>query len=132
MPSIALPVTDRVSSYRFYRALGMETPGEPADDGVPEPLTVRVDGLDLILIPVDGFEFVLNGRPAAARTSSECILSLSFDTSAEVDAWYSRAINAGAEVIATPEEQSWGYAALVADPDGHVWEITAVSPQPLV
>lgn len=47
---ISLPVADRQTSYAFYRAaLGLEAFGEPADDGVPEPLQFAVnDGLTLM------------------------------------------------------------------------------------
>jgi len=130
MPSIALPIADRATSFQFYRALGMQTPGDPVDDGVPEPLIVRVDGLDLILVPVGGFEYVLNGRRAAPSSSSECILSLKADSAPEVDIWHARAISAGAEVISEPKDQPWGYTGLFADPDGHVWEITATQLPP--
>ncbi len=41
---ISLPVADRQTSYAFYRAaLGIEAVGEPADDGVPEPLQFAVN-----------------------------------------------------------------------------------------
>jgi uncharacterized glyoxalase superfamily protein PhnB len=31
----------------------------------------------------------------------------------------------GAQVVAEPEEQPWGYAGTFADPDGHLWMVTA-------
>lgn len=41
---VCLPIADRPTSYRFYgEALGLEAPGEPAEDGVPEPLTFVVN-----------------------------------------------------------------------------------------
>lgn len=58
---ISLPVADRQTSYAFYRAaLGIEAFGEPADDGVPEPLQFAVnDGLTLMLIPSGGVGWVI-------------------------------------------------------------------------
>ena len=36
---VCLPITDRQASFAFYRdGLGFEPVGEPAEDGVPEPL----------------------------------------------------------------------------------------------
>jgi len=47
-------------------------------------------------------------------------------TDAEVDALAERARAAGADVVVPAARQSWGgYAATVADPDGHLWMITA-------
>jgi len=36
---VCLPITDRQASFAFYRdGLGFEPVGEPAEDGIPEPL----------------------------------------------------------------------------------------------
>ena len=54
---ISLPTADRVRARDFYRdALGLESPGPIADDGVPEPLHFALgDGVVLMLIPTGGF-----------------------------------------------------------------------------
>ena len=45
---ISLPVADRPRAHAFYQeALGLQAIGEPADDGVPDPLGLgRVKGSD--------------------------------------------------------------------------------------
>lgn len=40
---IALPTADRSRAHAFAVALGFETPGELADDGIPEPLRVQLN-----------------------------------------------------------------------------------------
>jgi hypothetical protein len=40
---LALPTADRSRAYAFAQALGLETPGELAEDGVPEPLRVQLN-----------------------------------------------------------------------------------------
>jgi predicted lactoylglutathione lyase len=125
MTSIALPIADRRRSFRFYRDLGMDTPGTPADDGVPEPLVVDAHGLAVVLVPVDGFSYVLDGRPVTASGASECILGLEVSSTSEVDSWHRLAAAAGAETVAAPGRRPWGYTAIVTDPDGHAWEVTA-------
>lgn len=122
---IALPTADRPTSYAFYRdGLGFEAFGEPADDGVPEPLQFRLGtDVSLMLIPTGGFGWVTGGRPTADRATSECLLSLPATDRAEVDALVARAVAAGAEVVLPPAERPWGYAAAFADPDGHVWQV---------
>jgi uncharacterized protein len=125
MTTIALPIADRERSYRFYRALGMDTPGAAAEDGVPEPLVLDMDGLAVVLVPADGLRHVLNGRPLSPSTASECLLGLELAAPSDVDAWHRAALSAGATSISAPDARPWGYTAVIADPDGHAWEATA-------
>ncbi len=72
---ISLPVADRQTSYAFYRAaLGLEAFGEPADDGVPEPLQFAVnDGLTLMTwgpTPQAVWTSWSSGRSGPVRKSS--------------------------------------------------------------
>lgn len=58
-------------------ALGLEAIGEPAEDGVPEPLQFAVnDGIRLVLVPTGGFGWVIGDHEVAARGHSECVLGL--------------------------------------------------------
>jgi uncharacterized protein len=126
---IALPIADRRVSHAFYRdGLGMVAFGDPADDGVPEPLQFRLGtDLTLMLIPTGGFGWVIGGRPIAARGTHECFLTLPV---ADVDAVVATATRAGAEVVMPAAQQPWGYTAAIADPDGHVWQIGELVPHP--
>lgn len=126
---ISLPIADRATSYRFYRdGLGLDAEGEVADDGLPEPLQFVVnDGLRLMLIPTGGFGWVIGGHEVAERGKSECLLSLSVATPADADAIVGRARAAGGEVLTEPATQPWGYAGLFADPDGHLWMVSAAA-----
>ena len=36
-----------------------------------------------------------------------------------------KALAAGAAPVTAPGRQPWGYAGAFADPDGHVWMVTA-------
>ncbi|GAB3506659.1 VOC family protein [Amycolatopsis cihanbeyliensis] len=125
---LALPIADRGTSFEFYRAaLGLAALGEPAEDGMPEPLRFAVnDGLHLMLVPTEGFGWVVGGREVAGRGTSECLLGLSASTEAEVNRIVQRAAEAGAEVVLAPGQQPWGYAGTFADPDGHAWMVTKV------
>jgi uncharacterized protein len=122
---IALPIADRRVSHSFYRdGFGFEAFGEPAEDGVPEPLQFRLGSdVSLMLIPTGGFGWVTGGRPTAERGTSECLLSLPAADAAEVDALVAKAVAAGAEVVMPPAQQPWAYTGVVADPDGHLWQI---------
>jgi predicted lactoylglutathione lyase len=123
--TVALPTADRRRAHAFYGAgLGFDTPGTPADDGVPEPLTVVVtEGCQLMMIPTGGFGWVTAGRTVAEPGTVECLLSLDRDTPAELDAFVERARAAGAEIVAEPEDRPGGYSATFTDPDAHMWQV---------
>lgn len=126
---LCLPIADRRTSYAFYGAgLGFETFGEPAEDGVPEPLQLAVnDGVTVMFIPTEGFGWVAAGRKVAESGVSECILSLSAASNHEVDEVAERARQAGADIVTPPSQQPWGYVATFADPDGHLWQVTSTA-----
>ena len=89
---LALPTEDRGRAYAFARALGLDTPGELADDGVPEPLRVVLNERTAVMyIPTGGFGWVTAGRPTAERGTAECLVSLQVGTAAEVDDLVARA-----------------------------------------
>lgn len=124
---VSLPTADRRTSFAFYgEGLGFEAIGEPADDGVPEPLQFALnDGVRLMLIPNRGFGWVIGDREVAPRDQSECMFSLRAESEADVDELVERAHQAGGEVVTQPGQQPWGYAGAFADPDGHVWMVTS-------
>ncbi|MGH3499903.1 MAG: VOC family protein [Nocardioidaceae bacterium] len=126
---VGLSIADRRTSYEFYCAgLGFTAVGEPADDGVPEPLQLALnDGLRVMLIPTGGFGWVLGNRAVAPNGQHECILTVNVATPTEVDGLVERARGAGAEMVTEPTDQPWGYSATFADPDGHVWQVAEAS-----
>src|SRR4029450_13145908 len=90
MPSynlgIALPTADRSRAYAFAQALGLETPGELAEDGVPEPLRVQLnEQASVMYVPTGGFGWITDGRATAEPGTSECLLSLQVGMITEVD-----------------------------------------------
>jgi predicted lactoylglutathione lyase len=126
--SVALPIADRRTAHAFYRdGLGLECVGEPAEDGVPEPLQVVVaPDVVVMLVPRGGFGWVTADHDVAEPGRSECLLSLRLPTPGDVDALVERARAAGAVVKQGPEGTAWGtYAGTFADPDGHLWMVDA-------
>lgn len=125
--TISLPIADRQRSFTFYQqTLGLEPVGDPAEDGVPEPLQFRLDErAALMLIPAGGFGWVLGNREVAPLGVSEVLLSLSVATPEKVGAVVGQMRYAGGEVLAEPAQQEWGFTGVATDPDGHAWQIIA-------
>lgn len=120
---IALPTADRSRAHAFAQALGLKTPGELAEDGVPEPLRVELnEQASLMYVPTGGFGWITGGRTTAAFPTSECLISLQVGSTAEVDAIVGHVEAAGGQVATAPEQKSYGYTGTFVDPDGHLWE----------
>jgi uncharacterized protein len=124
---ISLPVADRVRAHDFYReGLGLKAIGELADDGVPEPLMFVLNTMTrLMLIPTEGFGWLIGDHLVAPVETSECVLGIGASTDDDVKEIVERARRAGATVAMEPVPQPWGYAASFADPDGHIWTVTS-------
>lgn len=126
---VSLPIADRLTSFVFYRdGLGFDPVGEPAQDGVPEPLQFALnDGVNIMLIPTEGFGWITGDHDVAANGCSECVLTLGTETDADVDDLVHRAQTASAAIVTPPARQPWGYAGAFADPDGHVWMVRSAA-----
>lgn len=127
---VSLPIADRRTSFTFYReGLGLVAIGEELhEDGLPEPLQFGLnDGVRLMLIPTVGFGWVIGDHEVAQRGQSECFFNLAVENEAGVDDVVNHAHQAGAEIVAKPGQKPWGYTGAFADPDGHVWTVTAES-----
>lgn len=132
--TVALPVADRRTTFAFYvEGLGLHPFGDPADDGVPEPLQFALnDGVRVMFIPTGGFGWVTGNRPTAPSDQCECLLVLTLAGQRDVDKMVDRARGAGAEIVMEPAAQPWGFSAVFADPDGHLWQVrSAQSEGPL-
>ena len=125
---ISLPVADRARSHAFYRdGLGLDAIGsELADDGLPEPLMFVLNPMTrLMLVPTEGFGWVIGDHRVAEVGMSECVLGIGAATDDDVNTIVERARRAGATVAMEPAPQPWGYATSFADPDGHIWTVTS-------
>src|SRR5688572_5478575 len=124
--TISLATGDRSRSLEFYRdGPGLEAFGPLADDGVPEPLQLRLaSNVSLMLIPTGGFGWVAGEDRVAPQGATECVLSVYVADEDAVRARYEAALVAGGSSVYEPSLRKWGaFAAQVADPDGHLWMI---------
>ncbi len=122
--TVCLPIADRSVSHTFYAALGFSAFGDPADDGLPEPLQFQISGgLRLMLIPRGGFGWMIGGRKRSPKDTHECQFLIALPTREDVDDLLRRAHEAGAQPVFDVGEQQWGYTGAFADPDGHQWQV---------
>ena len=124
--TISLATGNRRRSHAFYRhGLGLEAFGPLADDGIPEPLQLRLaSNVSLMLIPTGGFGWVAGEDRVAPPGATECVLSVYVADENAVRARYEAALAAGGSGVYGPSQQQWGaFAAQVTDPDGHLWMI---------
>jgi catechol 2,3-dioxygenase-like lactoylglutathione lyase family enzyme len=129
--TISLATSDRRRSLAFYRdGLGLEAFGPLADDGVAEPLQLRLaPSVSLMLIPTGGFGWVAGEDRVAPAGANECVLCVYAPDDEAVRARYEAALGAGGNTVYEPSQRDWGaFAALVADPDGHLWMILVTPP----
>ena len=127
--TIALPVADRRTTFAFYaEGLGFHPLGDPAEDGVPEPLQFALNnGVRVMFIPTGGFAWVTGNRVTAHSDQSECLLVITLADQRHLHSFVDRAREAGAEIVMEPAEQPWGFTAVFADPDGHLWQVRSAT-----
>lgn len=112
--AIGITVADLRRSMQFYRLLGLDLPGDPAEGHVE---VTMANGTRLMF---DTEEVVRSFLPDWTRTDGNQ-LSLAFEceSAADLDAVYARVVAAGFEGEKAPWDAFWGQRyALLGDPDG--------------
>lgn len=117
---INLPITEMKASMAFYTALGFKNnPKFSNEDGA---CMVWSDTIYVMIhTPKSWRRFT--DRPIPPSTSCEVMLSLSLDSTKEVDALTASAqANGGTADINPKQDLGFMYSRSFTDPDGHVWE----------
>ena len=120
---INLPVTDLDRSIGFYEAVGGRK--EPKFSNERAAMIVLSDAIHVMLLTHDFYK-TFTGKPIAdAHQSSQVLLALSADSTAEVDATIGKAAAAGGKADPGPKQEMGElmYGRSFEDPDGHHWEI---------
>ena len=117
---VNLPISSMASSMAFYTALGFKNnPQFSNEDGA---CMVWSDTIYVMIhTPKSWRRFT--DRPIPPSTSCEVMLSLSLDSTKEVDALTNSAqTNGGTADINPKQDLGFMYSRSFTDPDGHVWE----------
>ena len=120
---VNLPVTDLERSVRFYEAIGGRK--EPKFSNEAAAMIVLSDAIHVMLL-THPFYSSFTGKPIAnAHQTSQVILCLSADSTAEVDKTVEAAAAAGGKADAGKKQEPSPlmYGRDFEDPDGHSWEI---------
>jgi len=115
---VTLGVSDVARSKAFYAALGWEA-GIDLDDFA----VLRTVGPLIALYPIEDMSRDA-GDDVPTERSRRVHLAINLASPEEVDQAVAEFIAAGAALLRSPEPAEWGgYTSIVADPDGHAWEI---------
>ncbi len=120
---INLPVTDLDRSVGFYEAIGGRK--EPKFSNERAVMIVLSDTIHVMLLTHDFYK-TFTGKPIAdAHQSSQVLLALSADSTADVDATIGKAAAAGGTADPGPKQEMGElmYGRSFEDPDGHHWEV---------
>ena len=115
---VTLGVEDVARSTSFYRAVGWE-----AGINMDGFAVFRTGGALLALYPIAEMSRDA-GDDVPADRSRRVHLAINLGSPEDVDAAVAEFVAAGAALLAAPHAAEWGgYTSIVADPDGHAWEI---------
>jgi catechol 2,3-dioxygenase-like lactoylglutathione lyase family enzyme len=120
---VTLGVADVARSARFYRDLGWEQRGDPA-----QPITwFKTSGSWLGLF---GYDALAEDATLAATPEPDLpvyrgiTLALNLASEDAVDLAFARVHEVGGRIVKPAHRTEWGgYSGYFADPDGHLWEI---------
>ncbi|GAB2530216.1 VOC family protein [Nocardia heshunensis] len=133
---VTLAVSDLERALRFYRGLGLSSPGIigtefPGGDTTPAGAVAMFtldDGLVLSLYPRTELAKDADLVPEQLGGSAMS-LGWTVDSREEVDGILDTAARAGATIPGPPHERPWGiYSGYFSDPDGHLWEVVHFLP----
>jgi uncharacterized protein len=122
LPAVTLGVHDVPASARFYEAIGFQRKFRATGDEI-----VFLDGGGIVLA-LWGREKLAEdtGLPAQSKPGAFRGATFAWNcaTKAEVDAVFTKAVDAGASTLRQPEGTDYGgYRGYFFDPDGHAWEV---------
>lgn len=127
---ITLAVGDLGRALRFYRDLGLDSPGVVGEEFVGDEkqaagavVMFKLATLTLALYP--RAELSKDAKvPLGPQKTGEFSIGQIVGSREEVDAVLKRAQSAGATIVDFAHERPWGiYSGYFCDPDGHLWEI---------
>lgn len=127
---ITLAVADLERALRFYRDLGLKSPGIVGKEFIGDAkqaagavVMFKMASLTLALYPRTELAKDAN-TPLGPEKTGEFSIGQLVDSRQAVDTVLEQAESAGATIVDRAHERPWGiYSGYFRDPDGHLWEI---------
>lgn len=118
---INLPVVDLQKATAFYEALWFTLNPQFSDENASA--MIYDDSLSVMLL-TSGFcaNFLGKKTISDAHTTTEVLNALQFDSRAEVDVFFEKAIRAGGKKTIDTYDHGFMYGRDFEDLDGHIWE----------
>ncbi|MBF6670605.1 MULTISPECIES: VOC family protein [Glutamicibacter] len=129
---VNLPTADLATADKFYEALGFTK--NPAFSDENATSWIIDENIFVMSLQQEFFSsFLVNGdKPGLGSGQREALNALSSETRDGVDEFVVNAQAGGGSIYRPADEPFPGmYQAAVQDPDGHVWEISWMSPEAL-
>ena len=126
---VNLPVTDLARSIAFYEAIGGRK--EPKFSNDQAAMIILSDTIHVMLLTHDFYKTFTDKPIADAHRTSQVLIALSSESTAEVDATVDKAGAAGGVADPAPTQDMGGlmYSRSFEDPDGHHWEMVWMDPK---
>jgi predicted lactoylglutathione lyase len=118
---INLPIRNVADTDKFFAALGMEKNLQFASE---DTTNAKInDNTFVMLLEDKRFATFVDGNPE--MINNNLTIALQFDTPAEIDALFEKAIAAGAidTTKPSPESEAFMYGKAFRDINGHIWEL---------
>ena len=125
---VNLPVQDLKISMNFFSSLGFNFNQQFSDD-TAACMIITEDIYAMLLTHAKFKEFTPNPICDATK-STEVLVCLSCDSRAAVDEIVRKAIAGGGKTYNQPQDHGFMYGHGFQDPDGHIWELIYMEPNP--
>lgn len=125
---VNLPVQDLKISMNFFSSLGFNFNQQFSDD-TAACMIITEDIYAMLLTHAKFKEFTPNPICDATK-STEVLVCLSCDSRAAVDEMVRKAIAGGGKTYNQPQDHGFMYGHGFQDPDGHIWELIYMEPNP--
>jgi uncharacterized protein len=125
---VNLPVQDLKISMNFFSSLGFNFNQQFSDD-TAACMIITEDIYAMLLTHAKFKEFTPNPICDATK-STEVLVCLSCDSRAAVDEMVRKALTGGGKTYNQPQDHGFMYGHGFQDPDGHIWELIYMEPNP--
>jgi predicted lactoylglutathione lyase len=118
---VNLPVKELNKTIQFFTHLGFTFNAQFTNENAT--CMVINEHISVMLLVEEFFKTFTPKQIGDAKTATECLLALSYDSRAAVDAMVAKAIEAGGNATMPAKDLGFMYQHGFEDLDGHLWEV---------